>query len=216
MHFSTIFAASAMASAALAAEHTVSVSDKSGALTFTPDTVQAAQGDSVVFHFWPKNHSVAQSTFAKPCEPMANGMWSGFVPTTDTAKAASTSYTFQVKNASAPIWFYCSQGKHCQGGMVGVINPPASGPNTIDAFKKAATAATDNVSPASKAGTGGKLNENGTATSGSGSSATKSGSASMSSMSGMSGMPQSTGAASQLGGSVAFAGLTGLFTFFML
>ncbi|RMZ67909.1 extracellular serine-rich [Pyrenophora seminiperda CCB06] len=213
MHFSTIFAASAMASAALAAEHTVSVSDKSGALIFKPDTVQAAQGDTVVFHFWPKNHSIAQSTFAKPCEPMADGMWSGFVPTTDMAKAASTSFTYEVKNASAPIWFYCSQGMHCQGGMVGVINPPAQGANTIDAFKKAAASASSNVSPQSKAGTGGKLNENGTATSGSGSSATKSG---MPSMSGMSGTPQSTGAASQLGGSVAFAGLTGLFTFFML
>ncbi|EDU43837.1 hypothetical protein TUN199_08446 [Pyrenophora tritici-repentis] len=213
MHFSTIFAASAMASAAMAAEHIVAVGDKTGNIVFMPETVTAAQGDTVVFHFWPKNHSVVQSTFAKPCEPMADGMWSGFVPTTDTEKAASTSFTYEVKNASAPIWFYCSQGQHCQGGMVGVINPPASGANTIDAYKKAAAAASDNVSPTSKAGTGGKVNENGTATSGSGSSGTQSGSGSMASMSGT---PQSTGAASQVGGSVAFAGLTGLFTFFML
>jgi len=193
MHFSTIFAASAMASAAMAAEHVVSVGDKSGSIVFKPDSIQAAQGDTVVFHFWPKNHSVVQSTFANPCQPMANGMWSGFVPTSDAEKAASTSFTFEVKNASAPVWFYCSQGKHCQGGMVGVINPPASGANTIDAFKKAAAAASDNVSPTSQAGTGGKLSENSTATSGSGSSATQSGSGSMASMSGMSsasGAPQ--------------------------
>ncbi|KAG9376600.1 hypothetical protein A1F94_013147 [Pyrenophora tritici-repentis] len=214
MHFSTIFAASAMASAAMAAEHIVAVGDKTGNIVFMPETVTAAQGDTVVFHFWPKNHSVVQSTFAKPCEPMADGMWSGFVPTTDTEKAASTSFTYEVKNASAPIWFYCSQGQHCQGGMVGVINPPlplAQTPSTPT--RRLPLPPPTTSPPTSKAGTGGKVNENGTATSGSGSSGTQSGSGSMASMSGT---PQSTGAASQVGGSVAFAGLTGLFTFFML
>jgi hypothetical protein len=27
-------------------------------------------------------------------------------------------------NSTDPIWFYCGQVGHCQGGMVGVINPP--------------------------------------------------------------------------------------------
>lgn len=26
-------------------------------------------------------------------------------------------------NSTDPIWFYCATGKHCQNGMVGVINP---------------------------------------------------------------------------------------------
>lgn len=124
MHFSTIVAASAMAGAALAAEHTVAVSTKAGDLVFKPDNVEAAEGDMIHFKFWPKNHSIAQSTFAKPCEPMQGGFWSGFVPTSDTEKVASTTFTYEVKNASAPIWFYCSQGKHCQAGMVGAINAP--------------------------------------------------------------------------------------------
>ncbi|KAL1796676.1 hypothetical protein ACET3X_005216 [Alternaria dauci] len=200
MHFSTIFTASAMASAAFAADHKVLVGTKAGDLVFKPDSLEAAEGDTVTFSFWPKNHSVAQATFANPCQPMQNGFWSGFVPTTDTEAVAPTTFTYEVKNASAPVWFYCTQGQHCQNGMVGVINPPASGPNTLDAFKNASEQATENVSPTSTAGFGGNLTENGTSTSGSSSSSS----------------PAATGAASHLAGSAMFAGLTGLFTFFML
>jgi plastocyanin len=209
MHFSTIFAATAMAGAALAKEHTIAVGDKAGNLVFKPDSIQAAEGDMVTFKFWPKNHSVAQATFANPCQPMQGGFWSGFVPTSDAEKVASTTFTYEVTNASAPIWFYCSQGKHCQNGMVGVINAPQSGDKTIDAFKTAAKAASDNVSPASTAGTGGKLAENSTSTtSPSGSPASSSSSASS--------PAQATGAASHLAGSAVFAGMAGAFTFFML
>jgi plastocyanin len=214
MHFSTIFAATAaMAGSALAAEHTVAVGTKAGELIFKPDNIEAAEGDMIHFKFWPKNHSVAQSTFAKPCEPMQGGFWSGFVPTSDAEKVASTSFTYEVKNASAPIWFYCTQGKHCQAGMVGVINAPKSGDKTLDAFKTAAKAASNNVSPASTAGTGGELAENSTSTSPSGSSG--SGSSASGSPTG-SNAPQSTGAASHMAGSALFAGLAGAFTFFML
>ncbi|KAL6150588.1 hypothetical protein ACJBU6_10871 [Exserohilum turcicum] len=196
-----------MTGAVLAAEHTVSVSDKDGNIIFKPDTIEAAQGDMISFHFWPKNHSVVQATFDKPCQPMDGGFYSGFVPTSDASAAASTVFMYEVKNASAPIWFYCSQGKHCQGGMVGVINQAKTGDKTIDAFKKAAQTATDNVSPASKAGTGGNLTQ---------SSGTKaSPSASMASGTGAQ-LPKSTGAASQLAGSAFVAGLAGAFTFFML
>jgi plastocyanin len=124
MLYSTLFAATALVGAATAVDHKVSVSDKSGALIFMPDSIVAAQGDTVSYHFWPKNHSVAQSTFAEPCAPMANGFWSGYVATASMDAAAKEVFTYEVKNASAPIWFYCTQGKHCQGGMVGVINPP--------------------------------------------------------------------------------------------
>lgn len=49
-------------------------------LTFTPDTLTAAVGDTVTFHFYPINHSVVQSSFEKPCTPINNGIFSGFVP----------------------------------------------------------------------------------------------------------------------------------------
>ena len=124
MHFSAVFAATVFASTALAEEHIVAVGSQSGSLVFNPDSIQAAQGDTVTFRFWPKSHSVAQAAFGSPCQPLNNGFWSGFVPTTNTQSAANLTFTYTVKNASAPVWFYCSQGQHCQQGMVGVINPP--------------------------------------------------------------------------------------------
>jgi len=202
MHFSTIFAATALAGTALAADHSVAVGTKAGELVFKPDSIKAAEGDTVTFKFWPKNHSIAQGAFGSPCSPMANGMWSGFVPTSDTEKVSNWTFQYEVKNASAPIWFYCTQGKHCQNGMVGVINPPASGPNTLDAYKKASAEASTNVSPTSKAGTGGNLTES---------------SSSSSPSSSASGAPAaSTGAASHLAGSATFAGLTGLFAYLLV
>lgn len=42
-----------------------------GLLRFEPESVVAAVGDIVEFQFHPKNHSVAQSSFAEPCAPLA-------------------------------------------------------------------------------------------------------------------------------------------------
>src|SRR5690242_14628941 len=121
MHFSTIFAFTALAGSALAVDHSVAVGTKTGDLVFKPDTINAAEGDTVTFKFWPKNHSIAQAAFNSPCTPLNNGFWSGFVPTADTQKVSNWTFTYEVTNASAPIWFYCTQGQHCQNGMVGVI-----------------------------------------------------------------------------------------------
>jgi plastocyanin len=111
----------AIAGTALAVDHLVVVGNNSK-LVFEPDNIKAVEGDTVTFKFWPKNHSVAQATFANPCAPMADGFWSGYIPSAE--KAAATEFMYTVENASKPIWFYCTQGKHCQGGMVGVINGP--------------------------------------------------------------------------------------------
>ncbi|KAK7970365.1 hypothetical protein PG996_001206 [Apiospora saccharicola] len=50
--------------------HTV-VAGANGQLRFDPESVIAAVGDIVEFQFHPKNHSVAQSSFAEPCAPLA-------------------------------------------------------------------------------------------------------------------------------------------------
>ena len=128
--------------------HVVSVGDKDGGLIFSPADIKAAAGDVVQFQFWPKvalpelrphhrsdlmlishlqNHSVVQSTFDEPCEPIAKnsnvtGFFSGFMPVSPDDTTMPT-YTIPI-NDTKPIWFYCSQGKgkHCQGSMVGVIN----------------------------------------------------------------------------------------------
>ncbi len=74
-----------------------------------------------------QNHSVVQSTFDNPCEPIAKnmpgtaGFFSGFMPVSENS-SMMPSYSIAI-NDTKPIWFYCSQGKHCQQGMVGVINP---------------------------------------------------------------------------------------------
>jgi hypothetical protein len=56
------------------------------------------------------------------CQPVqnnANAFFSGFMPTKATGQLT---YTVPVKDTN-PMWLYCSQGKHCQEGMVAVINP---------------------------------------------------------------------------------------------
>ncbi|KAK6842336.1 plastocyanin-like domain-containing protein [Apiospora arundinis] len=47
------------------------IAGANGQLRFEPESVLAAVGDIVEFQFHPKNHSVAQSSFAEPCAPLA-------------------------------------------------------------------------------------------------------------------------------------------------
>lgn len=100
-----------------------------GGLKFNPEAVpDVAVGDTVQFEFYPKNHSVAASAFTNPCVPLdpatANGtssFFSGFIQVEPMDKFKPT-FTILI-NDTAPIWFYCATGKHCQAGMAGVINP---------------------------------------------------------------------------------------------
>ena len=100
---------------------------KNGNLTFVPDVLRALAGDVINFHFWPNNHSVVQSTFGSPCEPLSGGVgqtpiYSGYVPS-DSGEAP-TMFSMPVNNTD-PIWLYCSQpmANHCEAGMSMVVNP---------------------------------------------------------------------------------------------
>ncbi|KIW70170.1 hypothetical protein PV04_02465 [Phialophora macrospora] len=121
---------SASASASTSGIHAVKVGP---GLTFTPDTVTAAEGDWVEFTFG-SGHSVAQSSFDAPCVPISGGagVYSGFPDDGDV-------WRIQV-NSTDPLWLYCSATAHCEGGMAMVVNPPSSG-NTLDAYKSAASSA---------------------------------------------------------------------------
>jgi plastocyanin len=110
-----------LAAIASAANLNVQVSDDKSTLVFTPPTTEASVGDVVTFHFYPKNHDVVQGSLEKPCAPLAGGFFSGFIPS--AAGEANKTFSVTVKD-DKPIWFYCSQGKHCNNGMAGVINPP--------------------------------------------------------------------------------------------
>ncbi|KAF6763858.1 hypothetical protein DFP72DRAFT_745881, partial [Ephemerocybe angulata] len=120
--------------AASAADIAVSVG-KSG-LTFDPTSVKAAAGDVITFSFFPKNHTVTQSTFDKPCEPSANGASSGFTPVASADTPTLWKWTVVDTN---PAWFYCAQtapANHCTSGMVFAVNPTAD--KTVAAFTEKA------------------------------------------------------------------------------
>ncbi|MCJ1232716.1 hypothetical protein MMC14_000669 [Varicellaria rhodocarpa] len=130
----------------------VKVSNKNGSLVYSPNNIEAAVGSMVQFQFYPKNHSVTQSTFANPCVPINNimssvtGFFSGFMPTSDVSGSDSPIFTLMI-NDTNPIWFYCSQAKHCQAGMVGAINAPKNSNKTVEAFAALAALAPVNLAP---------------------------------------------------------------------
>ncbi|CAK5273434.1 unnamed protein product [Mycena citricolor] len=140
-----------------------------GVFQFIPSSITATNGSVVTFQFTgnPGNHSVTQSSFADPCNPLSGGFDSGWIFLNSTSVTAAQSPTWEltitddskrgalvpfrmsvqsITDAAFPtaIWFYCKQLKpspHCKAGMVGSINAPASG-NTYSSFKANAVAFT--------------------------------------------------------------------------
>lgn len=154
MQFTT-FALSALSiGSALAASgtttHIVKVGNANGTLEYAPNSIKADVGDMVQFQFAPANHTVTQSTFDQPCQPIAlhsnvTGIFSGFQPVSATATETPV-YTIQINNTT-PIWLYCSQAKHCQNGMTMVINvnPTANASRTLAAYQALAAKSTVNL-----------------------------------------------------------------------
>lgn len=124
----------------------ISISVGQGGLVFNPEVVTANIGDLLQFYFYPKEHSVAQSSFSSPCQPLTGGVYSGFMP--ETAEG-TTIFQVAVNNTDA-IYLYFSQIEHCQSGMAMVVNPPSTG-DTLAAYKTAAKN-TSSVSPPAIAG----------------------------------------------------------------
>ncbi|KAI9053979.1 hypothetical protein LZ554_002923 [Drepanopeziza brunnea f. sp. 'monogermtubi'] len=136
-------AAAAVTSSASSPIHSVTVG-KSG-LVFDPSTITAQVGDKIEFHFFPSRHSVAQSSFAKPCEPLnATSFFSGGVST--AAGENANTFTITV-NDTKPIWFYCAAPGHCARGMAGVINTPTDSSKTLEMYIAAAADVSAAVAP---------------------------------------------------------------------
>jgi len=179
MHFSLASAVLAIAAATSASAANFPVTVGAGSiLSYNPNTVTAAVGDTVTFTFAPKNHTVTQSSFAAPCQPLAGGVSSGFQPVAANATQVP-SFTITV-NVTTPLWFFCEQTGHCEQGMVFAINPTAN--KTFDAFQATANASSSTGVPPSNSSSSGSsgsstiaLNPSGT---GSGSSPTTSSSTS--------------------------------------
>ncbi|OTB04185.1 hypothetical protein M426DRAFT_58999 [Hypoxylon sp. CI-4A] len=128
MHFTTAALLTLLGSVSAQKVHVVSVGSTNGTKAFFPDNLKADVGDMIQFQFRGGNHSVAQSNFDNPCTPInehvsnQTGIFSGYQPVAAGASAGTIpTYTVMV-SAKAPLWFYCSQAKHCQGGMVVVVN----------------------------------------------------------------------------------------------
>ncbi|KAJ7211089.1 hypothetical protein C8J57DRAFT_1097770 [Mycena rebaudengoi] len=127
-------------------------------LTYTPSSISAAVGDTVTFEFHPKNHTVTQSSFEKPCVPFEenNGLSTRFgfksglyvapsLPGPHTLQPVEVNATkfpsFRITvNDTQPIWGYCGQTDHCSSGMVFAINAVESGPKNFAAFQALAKA----------------------------------------------------------------------------
>ncbi|KAG9942101.1 Cupredoxin, partial [Aureobasidium melanogenum] len=182
---------SSLLGTAYAASHSVDVGE--GGLVFSPNSTTAAVGDTVTFHFYPRAHGVARSSYSSPCAAIDNGFNSGFVQVASGESA--TTFTITINNTD-PIWYYCPQGDHCQAGMVGVINPPSSGGETIGGFINAASTAGSSTVP--KEVYGGILSANGNGTSSGAAAGGSSSSASMASSSNASSMMASSSQASSM------------------
>lgn len=119
---SSTSSSSATATTGVPATSTLDVKVGSNGLNFEPDTLTASPGDLIHFHFYASNHSVVQSSFDKPCQPVDGGIASGFF--TASGKDESAQVFSMRLNSTDPVWLYCSSGEHCKGGQSMVINPP--------------------------------------------------------------------------------------------
>jgi plastocyanin len=129
-----------------------------GQLQYSPEAIAADPGDQVVFHFYPKNHTVTQSSFANPCGKAEGGFSSGFqfVPANQTDNLPTFTITI---NDTQPVWVYCGQASgtpasHCGHGMVFAVNCGANGTaNSFTNFQSAALAIGASLSSAAAAST---------------------------------------------------------------
>ncbi|KAL2019453.1 hypothetical protein VTK56DRAFT_9658 [Thermocarpiscus australiensis] len=162
------------------ATHSVTVGGPQG-LSFNPSQVSAAIGDTVIFTFLSQNHTATQSTFDKPCEPLAGGMDSGFQANPNNTVNPPPQVAMQVM-VDTPLWFYCRQAGHCGKGMTFSINPTAN--KTQAMFQAMAIAQAGKGAGGAITGNGPAPDPNASASAGAGGAASSSTSAASSSATG--------------------------------
>jgi plastocyanin len=72
----------------------------SAGLVYSPDTIEAAIGDMVIFTFMESNHTATQSAFTTPCEALAGGIDSGFMPNINNSVVPAPQMAMQVTVAT--------------------------------------------------------------------------------------------------------------------
>jgi len=129
-----------------------------GKLQYSPEAISAQPGDQVVFHFYPKNHTVTKSSFTNPCGKVEGGFSSGFQPVPANQTDNFPTFTITI-NDTQPVWVYCGQAagtpaSHCGQGMVFAVNCGADGSsNSFTNFQNAALAIGASLSSAVAAST---------------------------------------------------------------
>jgi len=88
-----------IALAATARAATVKINVGQGGLTFTPDSVTAAKGDVLEFHFVGGNHDAVTGDFSAPCTPSTGG----FASATVAGSASNVSGSTPSKIQSLPL-----------------------------------------------------------------------------------------------------------------
>ncbi|KAF2118871.1 hypothetical protein BDV96DRAFT_596685 [Lophiotrema nucula] len=132
------------------APQTFTVDVGPGDFIYKPDRIEDVHvNDTVLFQFFPPDHSVARAEYLNPCVPYEStgagktGFYSG-VQYVDTVEHI-TNWTLLI-NDTSPIFFYCTAKGSCiDHQMVGVINPNAT--QTLNAQKAAAKNAKFMVAP---------------------------------------------------------------------
>jgi hypothetical protein len=79
----------------------------SAGLVYSPDTIEAAIGDMVIFTFNSQNHTATQSAFTTPCEKLEGGIDSGFMPNLNNSVVPPPQMALQVTVAT-PICKFIS------------------------------------------------------------------------------------------------------------
>ncbi|KAJ7082963.1 hypothetical protein C8R44DRAFT_992081 [Mycena epipterygia] len=118
----------AIVPAVLAVDHAITIGENNS-LTFTPDQVVAAVGDTLTFTVVSRNHSTTTTTFSGDvCPPPPGGVgpngWdSGFLSDID---GSMPQFVYTVVDTE-PHFAACMQaaGAHCRAGMTFALNPTA-------------------------------------------------------------------------------------------
>ncbi|KAE8154700.1 hypothetical protein BDV25DRAFT_135620 [Aspergillus avenaceus] len=107
--------------------HTISVGHKSDPHQYVPNSVNASVGDTVLFEFYPTNHSVVKADYDAPCVPADKGLFNSGHKLADGQLTGDPPTWSLVVNDTQPVFFYCTAIDSCNvNGMVGVINPNAT------------------------------------------------------------------------------------------
>jgi plastocyanin len=95
-----------------------------GELAFSPSSLNASIGSTVIFNFLALNHTLTQSNLIDPCLPNG-GFDTGFRQFNPSNISGNNVVEFEVQTHD-PQWFFCAQHtkvSHCHAGMIFSLNP---------------------------------------------------------------------------------------------